>query len=272
MTDGGDLDGGHPDAGNPDGGAEPAHRCEISADAVTCPMSTLSLDVGLGLTRDVTYALPGGAAPDAGWPVAVMFQGSFSPPATFFSATRDAAFALYYQALTVAQLLDDGFAVLAPAAQGDSYWNTNVLPWALSWDGAPDDVFMKAIFDAIDAGQFGPLSPHDWYAGGISSGGFMTSRMAVSYPGRFRALAIASGGYATCGAVCSLPAAMPLGHPPTLFLHGGVDPLVPVANMLAYRDALLDAGVPVQTIIDPDAGHEWLPEAPGAIPAWFEGH
>jgi predicted esterase len=262
------------DAGtSPDGGAV-THRCDISTDAVHCPMSTLAVPIGGGLTRDVNYALPGGTAPDGGWPVAVMFQGSFSPSQGFFDGTRDASFGLYYQVLAVAQLLDEGVAVVAPEAHaaGNGYWDTNIPPWDLAWDGAPDDVLMKALFDAIDSAQLGPLSADRWYAGGISSGGFMTSRMAVSYPGRFRALAIASGGYATCGATCLLPSQMPAGHPPTLFLHGAMDPLVPVADMLAYRDALADAGVAVQAIVNPALGHEWLPEAPDAIRDWFAAH
>jgi len=275
--DAGAPDAGASDAGTTDAGVDAgtiAPRCTVTSDAVHCPSSSLAVPIGAGFTRNVNFSLPGGIAPDGGWPVALLFQGSFSPSAQFFDAARDASFGLYDEALTTSLLLDDGFAVLAPEAHaaGNGYWDTNVLPWAISWTGAPDDVFVTAIFDAIDAGQFGPLSTTRWYAGGISSGGFMSSRMAVSYPGRFRALAIASGGYASCGPTCLLPATMPAQHPPTLFLHGANDVLAPVANMLAYRDALADAGVPVQTIIDPSLGHQWIPAAPQAIRAWFSTH
>ena len=49
-----------------------------------------------------------------------------------------------------------------------------------------------------EARAVGPLDPSRLLAIGVSSGGYMTSRMAVSYPGKFRALAIAAG--ASCRA------------------------------------------------------------------------
>ena len=101
----------------------------------------------------------------------------------------------------------------------------------------------------------------------------MTSRMAVSYPGRFRALAIHGGAYATnFGPLASLPPRMPALHPPTLFLHGERDRTVPIRTMLAYRDALQREGYAVRTVLDPDVGHAWIPRAPEEVLAWFERH
>lgn len=129
---------------------------------------------------------------------------------------------------------------------------------------------MLEIFERIEDGDFGPLDSTSLFATGISSGGYMTSRMAVSYPGRFRALAIHSASYATCsGPLCSVPEDLPADHPPALFLHGELDPTVPVATMRAYADALSAQGTPVETVIDPAGGHEWIAEAPIEIPAWF---
>jgi bile acid-coenzyme A ligase len=266
------------DAGQlPDGGARPdggTSVCTVTADAVKCPMSTLMVPGAAGVMRNVNYQLPNGSAPANGWPVVVLFQGSFFGASLFFQATSGALFGGYYEALTTAQLLDRGFAVLAPETHGNNtYWDTNQVPWVNAWDGAPDDIFMKAIFAAIEAGTFGPLDPHRWYAAGISSGGYMTSRMAVSYSGRFKALAVHSASYATCGGpLCTVPSVMPPAHPPTFFLHGGSDPAVPIATMELYRDALADAGVPVGTLIDPPRGHEWLPGGPDAIVGWFTSH
>lgn len=47
---------------------------------------------------------------------------------------------------------------------------------------------------------------------------------------------------------------------------------VVLTNMLAYRDALMSAGVSVRTIIEPSLGHQWIPAAPHAIRTWFESH
>jgi predicted esterase len=100
----------------------------------------------------------------------------------------------------------------------------------------------------------------------------MTSRMAVSYAGKFRALAVHSGGYATCGTTCTLPATLPADHPPTLFLHGGADTTVKPSTMEMYRDELAAEGRTVKTVLDPSAGHEWLTAGPAEIRAWFDAH
>ena len=99
----------------------------------------------------------------------------------------------------------------------------------------------------------------------------MTSRMAVSYRGRFRALAVHSASYATCSAVCLVPT-LPADHPPTLFLHGLLDPVVPVVTMEPYRTALLRDGRDVKAVINPTASHEWIPEGPKAVTDWFNAH
>ena len=99
----------------------------------------------------------------------------------------------------------------------------------------------------------------------------MTSRMAVSYPGKFRALAVASASYATCSTACTIPA-LPSNHPPTLFLHGQLDPIVPIATMLDYRDRLNAMGTEVRTVIDPTGGHAWLPSGPQEVSSWFASH
>ncbi|MCP4500742.1 MAG: hypothetical protein GY822_12345 [Deltaproteobacteria bacterium] len=91
---------------------------------------------------------------------------------------------------------------------------------------------MLALFENVSLQKFGPLDDQRLFAIGISSGGYMTSRMAVSYPGRFVALAIVAGGHATCsGPICNLPDALPRDHPPTVFLHGKQDVVVPAESM-----------------------------------------
>jgi poly(3-hydroxybutyrate) depolymerase len=260
-------------AGGEASGAAPdtdaASRCTITATTATCQSQTTSVD-----GRPVAYATPLGVPPAAGWPAVVYFQGSLVPGTDAFAATSSAAFDQYDLTRTVAALLDDGYAVIAPdaAGNGTTYWETNVPPYAERWSGCPDDLLMQALFTAVGAGSFGPLDSARLYAMGISSGGFMTSRMAVSYPGKFRALADCSGSYATCSATCTVPTPLPTDHPPTLFLHGGLDTVVPLSAIQPYLDALTAEGHVAQLVTDADAGHQWLPEGAQVIPAWFDSH
>lgn len=247
-------------------------RCQATPSGVICSKRELSL-TALLVPRIVAYELPLGTPPAAGWPVVLFFQGSFIAGSQMFAAERGDLFGKYQATLTIQALLDAGYAVLAPNAllAGTTFWQTNIPPWSLLWNTSLDHAFMIAILQAIRGGQFGALDPDRLYATGISSGGFMASRMAVSYRGRFRALAIHSASYATCSALCLLPA-LPPDHPPTLFLHGLLDRLVPVTTMEPYRSALDRDGREVKAVINPAAGHEWLPEGVRALPEWFNAH
>lgn len=100
----------------------------------------------------------------------------------------------------------------------------------------------------------------------------MTSRMAVSYPGKFRALAVAAGSYATCGGPLCVVPELDVGHPPTLFLLGGQDPAVPQSTVTVYHDALLAAGIATRLVVDPQVGHAWIPASPDEIDVWFAEH
>ena len=262
-------DASQPDAGTTDGAASTSgSRCMATSAQVTCSSHMLQL-----AGRTVTYELPIGDAPAAGWPLAVFYQGSFVPGSRAFAASTSDPFGQYELTSTVKALLDRGYAVVAPNAQNDGtlYWQSNVPPYATSWSGCDDDVFVRHLLAATTDATFGPVDATRRYAMGISSGGFMTSRMAVSYAGTFRALAVASGSYATCGVTCTVPE-LPTDHPPTLFLHGGADTTVPLSAMTPYRDKLGAGGFVVEAVIDQGLGHEWLPEGKTAIPDWFDAH
>ena len=122
------------------------------------------------------------------------------------------------------------------------------------WPTAPDATMLTNLFAAAKAGTFGPIDLDHLHATGISSGAYMTSRMAFSYEvrwagdvahhvvarqggkirvlttcrvlhgqGKFRSLAIESGSFDYCGGpLCAapLPGGFPKNHPPTLFLQG----------------------------------------------------
>lgn len=245
-------------------------RCTVTAAAITCAHESTSFPVN-GLTRDVYWQTPTTAAPAAGFPAVVVYQGSFFGPATTWTdVASDTPFGGYHQARLQAVLLDAGFVVIAPFAAAGLAWQTNS---GLPWSATSDQPFIDDLLQAVRDGTFGPVDTTRLYATGISSGGYMTSRMAVSYPGVFRALAIHSGSYATCaGAICQVPATLPADHPPTRFLHGRADVTVPLSTAEPYQAKLVMQGVSADLIIDDAAGHEWLATSPEQILAWFTTH
>ena len=246
-----------------------ASRCSVTPEKVSCTHTITKLDAGI-VTRDVYWQTPSTPPPSAGYPVVVLYQGSFGGPSiTWGELTPDTPFGGFHQGQLQAMLLDSGFTVIAPEAAIGVAWQTNA---GLPWDTTTDKAVIDVLLTKIEQGSFGPANMTRLYATGISSGGYMTSRMAVSYAGKFRALAIQSGSYATClGPVCTAPA-LPADHPPTLFLHGQLDTTVPLFTAELYHDALVDQGTVTDKIIDPNASHEWLAVAPEKITAWFMNH
>ena len=250
--------------------------CSHGSLIVQCSYNTKILTLGLPLDaqRKVHWQLPLGKAPASGWPWVVIFQGSFFPADQAWTASPLSAFGALYLVETIEALLGAGYAVLTPeaAASGTTFWNTNVMPWSAAWSSSPDAVLMKLLFAAVEAGKFGPLSPKQRYAAGASSGGYMTSRMAIAYPGSFRALAIIAASYATCaGTLCVVPA-LPADHPPTLFMHGQLDLVVPQWTAELYKSALAKQGTPTTLISDPLGGHSWPAGGAKAILAFFAQH
>ncbi len=248
------------------GNAKPS-RCKVDASGITCAHDVTTVE-----GRTVAYASPLGVAPAAGWPTVLYFQGSYVAGHTAFTAVPGAKFGLYELTRTIQALLDRGYAVIGPDAKNGSVWETNIPPSSVSWSGCSDDLFMQSLFTAMASGKLGPVNSARLYAMGISSGGFMTSRMAVSYPGKFRALADHSGSYATCSTLCFVPTPLPSDHAPILFLQGAKDLLVPTTSVKPYLDALLAEGHTAKLVTDPDAGHEWLAAGATEIPAWFDAH
>lgn len=244
--------------------------CTLERNTLSCEHETLVFNDGR-LDREVHFQVPDTEPPEAGFPVAILFQGSLAPAEYFWKASRATLKGGFYQVQVTDFLLDAGFAVLTPEArwEGRTAWQTNLPGCSWNWEGCGDDTLMLEIFDAIEAGDFGPLDINDKVALGISSGGYMASRMALSYPGEFRRLAIVSASWATCvGAACILPKELPEDHPPTLFLHGALDRTVPVWTMLLYANKLEKQGIEVEKHVR-FAGHRWGDEAPGQIRDWM---
>lgn len=248
-------------------------RCEDSGTRIVCDHKTVELKIGLR-TRDVHFQTPPGQPPQGGWPVVLFFQGSLYSAEGAWTADTETPHGGYIQAKLLSALLDQGFAVIAPEVRGNgaTFWDTNVPPYTLSWELAPDHDLMLALFDGIEDGLFGALDSSSMFATGISSGGYMTSRMAISYPGRFKALAVMAGSYATCSNIKCLIPSLPADHAPTLFLHGERDLIVPIFTMKRYAEKLEDQGTEVELMLNDDAGHEWIQGADLKIPQWFTAH
>ena len=241
-------------------------RCSFYDSKVNCPPVITPL-----LGRDVYWQFPSSPAPDGGFPAVIIYQGSlFAPASAWGEVPSSAVFGGFHQARLHALLLEHGFTVITPSALGGIAWQTNS---GLPWDTTSDKTFIDGLLDALRTGTFGPVNMSRLYASGISSGGYMTSRMAVSYPGVFRALVIHSGSYATCaGVACFLPATLPAQHPPTRFLHGRSDFTVPLYTAEQYEQALVAQSFEADIFIDDAAGHEWLSLAPEKILEWFQAH
>lgn len=250
---------------------EGSSSCERSETLVQCSYESLAVD-GLVSERWVHFATPTGFPPTGGWPTVLLFSGSLFPSETYFEGNRKIWDVFYHQADVTASLLDAGFAVMAPESKGGGYtfWDTNIPPFASYWEISPDHAFMLELFTEIEEGTFGDLDPSRLHAAGISSGGYMTSRVAIAYPDRFRSLAIQSASYATCGGpICDVAEELPENHPPTLLLHGALDAVVPAYTSSFYFDRLGSHHIPVRRVLDEKAHHGWFENSAPEIVRWF---
>lgn len=248
--------------------ADPISRDETlnMPNEIVIPYQETMISAGPLMSRNVQFQVPVGNPPPQGWPVVIMFQGTKQP--VEFSRSRDAEYGFIYEVYLIKILLENGYAVLAPRAIFNYGWVTNIAQ--IGYRFTSDYFFIDNILNEIKNGHFGHLDFKKVYATGISSGGYNTSRMAVSFPGRFRALAIHSGSYATCLAeLCRVPKNLPKDHPPTLLLYGDKDGSVPRWSVENYFDSLLKNNISTQFYSDSECGHEWCKNSPIKILNWF---
>ncbi len=235
--------------------------------------------------RLVRWQVPEGTPPAGGWPVVFYYNGTvlFNSEATKPFTSTSTLFGANFAEEGLHQLLDDPahsgrrYAVIAPEAPGSAViqaWDTNAVG---NYDSKGDACFLPDLFKAVSSGTYGPADQYDMsrrFALGISSGGYNTSRMAVTYNGdsSWRALAIVSGSYATClGPICNVPATLPANHPPTKFYHGTADVIVPIVTMRPYFKRLQSQGITVEKVEHP-RGHMFTQEILGdeGVKAWFD--
>src|SRR5690348_8849707 len=84
------------DSGVPSPDAGVAPRCTVTPEAVTCTPRITTLSAGTA-TRDVYWQTPTSAPPPAGYPVVILYQGSFfGPSSTWGTVASDMLFAGYH--------------------------------------------------------------------------------------------------------------------------------------------------------------------------------
>lgn len=245
----------------------PSPACRFDGGGGHCRRQELHL-----WGRQVLWQLPEGTAPEGGWPVALLFQGTGFPADDFWDAPATAMFGGSVEPRLVDALLTAGFAVVTPETRlWRTFWDSNIVPWNLAWSSSPDAGFIDELLLEIDRGRLGALDGGSLFVAGISSGGYMASRLATTRPWRVRALAVQSASYAWCGGAFCLVPTLRKDHPPTLLLHGRHDLVVPLWTMQMYQAALGEAGVEVEVDVG-DSGHAWSAAAPELILSWFARH
>lgn len=268
-----------------------AARCSQNASGWDCSYQQRTNYYWCGgyyVPRVVRWQVPEGTPPAGGWPVAFYYAGT-QPTAPDHAFSRDygAAFGLEYEPQIIRELLDDPqgtgrrYAVMVPdpPASGGwvQAWHTNIVyPYSASCDYQ----FFPDFFGEIKSGSYGSASQFNMsrrYAYGISSGGFNSSRMAVTFNSgtangsTWKALGIVAASYATCSYSCGSIPTLPANHPPTKFWHGVNDSTVPVSTMRVYYDKLVQGGF-TTTKLEYAAGHALTAHQLGAtgVKAWFD--
>lgn len=234
---------------------------------------------GLSVHREVLVVTPNTAPPAQGWPTVLYYQGSFQEASLHWP--KGTRFGGYYESKMLKALVENGFAIVIPRALNNFAWMTNLLPrspydiFGLSdYTNTDDYHFIKNTLKEIANGSLGPLNSNLKFAAGMSSGGYNTSRMALNFPDEFKAFMIHSASYATMlGDVkTNMPSSVPQNHPPTLFIHGRQDEVVPLSTMESYLEVLQAQGVQTKTHIKKRGAHTYFPETAKWTTSWFLNH
>jgi len=260
--------------------SEAQSRCSTSQRGITCSHSSTQFNIA-GQKRTVHYQRPASGAVKG---TVIIFHGWNLYADYGWDAQKDDYYGLYNKVRTVQALLEAGYVVITPNAQKPAgYWDTNESPYntanLVKWEDSPDDELVLALLSGIGEGRFGAgTSLEAVHAVGFSSGGYMTSRMAYNYEGRFKSLAIASASYYYCGGeYCPASIAASLKsiyktHPPTLFMHGTKDSLVPVSTSETYYKNLKANNVATRRVTVKNMDHQWMPDAYKEVLAWIQQH
>lgn len=263
-----------------------AARCSVTSSSAACSYQQRDNWYWCGIVyypRHVRWQVPEGTAPVGGWDTAFYYNGTTPLHTNPFSGSSSALFGMYYLPQVFREMLDNPggngkkYAVMAPEPPSSTvfvqFWHTNVVvPYSASCDYS----LLNDLFGEIKGGSYGSASQYNMnrrFAFGISSGGYNTSRMAVTFNGSsvWKALGIVSASYATCsGAICGVPA-LPSNHPPTKFWHGTSDLIVPIYTMRYYYNQLIAQGKATEKV-EHSLGHQFTAQDLGSsgIKNWFD--
>ena len=210
--------------------------------------------------RSVCYMLPDAGGPH---PVIVALCGRTQSGMAY--CTGSILGRLSGQHAFARRALELGYAVVAPnpttpRCEGVYQWDyTETDP------NRSDNLFLKRVIDWIKSGKDFPVRKDRIYVVGISSGGFMASRLAQLFADDIAKVVIRSAGNANdmsiegrrCIPVWGGPHEVKR-HPPTMLIHGVRDRLVPVRMSDQYEASLKRAGVEVVYIRAAGKGHRWF--------------
>lgn len=172
-----------------------------------------------------------------------------------------------------AEALKQGFLVIAP---------DSISPYCKSakqWDYTTRSIdfsFIESIFSWAEDS----LGAEKIYIIGISSGGFMTERLAITYPKTINAVVIHSAGspdnaiLETSG-VCGVKfntntLSIPTTHPPTYLLHGQTDRIVDYEIGRNLYTGLVASGIKTEMYTKPMGRHQWFSEQNRTILEWLK--
>lgn len=124
-------------------------------------------------------------------------------------------------------------------------------PKATSWYWGPGAVDLKQMIDATVA-LYPNIDPERIYCTGVSAGGGGSFRMALTYPGLFRAIAPVSSGPQINDQVVETLDGLPM-----LIIQGGQDVVADPERAILADKALTERGYPHKMVLFPEYGHEY---------------
>jgi poly(3-hydroxybutyrate) depolymerase len=224
--------------------------------------------------RIILYASQSTSSSEEGFPVLFVLHGAAQYPFAWFFPLNLWS---YQQSLFVKKALDAGFFVIAPSS------GRPMKPGPHAWSSFIDDVnesedlhLFQSLFGWLEKKEQ-MLNLDAVYCAGFSSGGFMTSRLAKTFPERFTGVLVHSGtdadsiNFTKNGPEfdCESPKQYPINHPPTLIVHGEKDSIVPYECGFHFYSELKRNNVSVSLLTDPKEGHIWLSSFSAEMINWF---
>lgn len=225
--------------------------------------------------RDIIFANPSASSK---LPVIIVIHGRTQSNGIWFDYSK-------HQGIFTQKAINLGYAVIAP----DSIEPTcpGEKHWAYTTGDTVDLQFFNNIFAWIENNP--NLDSSRVYIAGISSGGFMTSRLALNIgTSKIKGVVVHSAGDADYSSITSanncntalnqnIPTNIPSTHPKTLLINGINDQLDPVIMGENYYSALTTAGISANIIkVNCGSGtehlicHDWFNENDYTILNFFE--